>query len=697
MIGIFSSSAGVLYLPKPGTSEYFILDVPEGEERNPIEAEYLYSAVQDWKEFEGNDADSLVEITTGEYWLKRTVSLLRGTIGGLEKTLEKEVLEHVEELLGSRVSSERVLDHLLVAPLSAPSSAVALAKSALTDGFAAAAAVLDALAELQPMLNRLTDVWLGLEETSFSTFPESRQAIWTAVAEKCKLSRLLKAGSRSGFTTTWNLLAFQFPSPQTRSGVCAIGKELSCRLFPSHEQEELTTPHPTREVAPPDTEQIGPIIRSRKAYERVRKQIVAIAQAVSEGRDAKAEMFLRQLIQDQISFSGGENYAVKSLCNIAQQCADMFRMDFEDICLKEALRLQPYDPWALIQYGNHLKRAGNYDEALKVLKEAGQFGESDVAKSSIADVYSQQSDYAKAIQIYESIPDWDYKPQVRTAIADALRKMGRMAESEAAYAELMNLAGEGLPEFAESAVRAQAGIAEIAKIQGRLEDALRGYRGILKQEEVDDRDIVFYKLGLCNVLKLMERFDEAYSVADEVVQEYPFAMQARFLRGSILGLIGREPEGLKDLPEISGSHSWREWLRCYYRGLLLFKLKRYKDAKRNLVEEFPKAIASGAEKAILRMAAALCFLREDETSEADGILSEIHDLQDCHAQYLHLVLKMHSAAHKEDLSTMNFLKGRIAMLKLADTRLDKAVVALGQRNFSLAIECEIVALLKLAA
>jgi hypothetical protein len=48
------------------------------------------------------------------------------------------------------------------------------------------------------------------------------------------------------------------------------------------------------------------------------------------------------------------------------------------------------------------------------------------------------------------------------------------------------------------------------------------------------------------------------------------------------------------------------------------KLKRYKDAKKNLVEELSKAIASSEEKAIIRMAAALCYLSETILSREIG-------------------------------------------------------------------------------
>ena len=700
MTGISSRSAGVLLLPEAGTGEYAVFDVVAGEKQDPVEAKYLYSAVQDWEEVEGTDADALVKATSHEYWLERIASLLRLVIGGLDGPLERRVLEHVEETLGSRVSSEETLDRLLVAPLADPHSPLAPGKSALSSGFSAVASILDELAELQPRLHRLTDLWLGLSETAFSHFSESKQMIWLTVVERLGVKQLLEAANRNEFTAKWNLLAFHLRTPQSKSGVSILGQEVSGRLFPSIGQEEKKTAPQAAEAEPTarNARNEGKrAVGKHRAFRRVEKQIDAIAQAVSEGHDAIAERFLRDLIQQQTSVAGGKVYAVKSLCNIAQQCADMFRMDFEALCLGEARRLAPADAWALVQYGDHLKRVGDYDKAIEVFGQAERLGESVVAKSCVADVFSQQGDYPKAILTYEGIPNFRDYPLVRTAIADNLRKVGRMDEAEAAYEELIQLAQGGLPDFATCAIRGQVGMAEIAKRQGRLEDALRSYREILTQEEVDDRDRLFHKLGLCNVLKLMGKFDEAYRVVEGIIGDYPFSMQARFTRGSILGLMGLEEKGLEDLPESSGCRSWREWLRHYYRGLLLLKLEKYEDAKRNLVDELSTAIASGEERAILRMGAALWYLSRDETAEADEILSTMPDLYDCHTRYLSLVLKLHSATRRDDLAVINSLRKQIAELRIVDEGLAKAVVALGQRDFSLALASEADALLKLAA
>ena len=695
MIGISSSSAGILLLPKPVTGEYAFFDVVEGKEREPVVAQYLYSAAQDWKEIEGPDANGLLKTATYEYWLSRTVSLLRLAIGGLEKTLEERVLENAEEILGSRVSSQKALDHLLVAPLADLSSPIALAKSALSYNFSAVASVLDELADLQPLLRRLTDHWLGLSETLFSHF-ESRETIWMTLVEKHGMKQLLGAANARDFSTQWNLLAFYFPTSSSRSGLAKIGQELSFLLFPRADHREPIAASLTQKTEWTPHDHLKQTTSDLQTFERVQKQIAAIARVVSQGHNVKAEKYLRELIQEQTLFSGGESYAVKSLCNIAQRCADMFRTDFEVICIEEALRLNPSDPWTLIQYGDYLKRIGSYDDAVKVFRQAEALGES-VAISCIADVYCHQGEYAKTINTYKSISNWSEDTTVLTAIADTLRKMGCLEDALDAYNKLINLARRGLIGFIDSEIRAQVGIAEIAKKQGRFEDALQSYRGILNQEGIDDQARLYHKLGLCNILKLMEKYEEAYLIVDGIVQDYPFLMQARFLRGSILGLIGQELKGLEDLPEGTETRSWQEWQRRYYRGLLLFKLKRYEDAKKNLVEELHKALAFGEEKAILRMAAALYFLRDDKTLEADEILSEIPNLYDCHAQYLSLVLQLHSATQKKDLATINSLMAKIAGIQVVDVKLEKAVTALGEGNIYLAIDYETDALLKLAA
>jgi tetratricopeptide (TPR) repeat protein len=697
MIGLTSKVAGVLLLPKTDTKEYTILDLVEGKEHSPIEAQYLYSAAQDWVEIESGDTKTLLETATNEYWLERAVSLIRLAIGGLEITLEKEVLEHVEELISTlRVSSEKVLDRLLVAPLLNCGLLQKLTKNALSNGFSAVASLLDEMNDLQPLLKRLTNLWLDLDDSAFASFSESREKIWVTVVERSIIRKILTAGNNGSFLSEWNCLAWYFQSPKSRSGVSILGQELSHFLFPQAKPEGVSVPL-NKETPIASHIQTESDLKAEDALVRVKKQIAAIAQVVSMGNDSKAKKFLRELIQEQTSFSGGESHAVKSLCNIAQRCADMFRVDFEAECLSKSLELDPNDTWTQIQYGDHLKRIGDYSSALTILTKAMKSSESEVAQSSIADVYSQQGDYDRAIQIYKNTQNWNDKPEVLTAIADNLRKWGRIDDAEVAY---KNIIGSGQPSIyitSGNRIRAHVGLAEISKKRGKLGDAVRTYKWVIAQNNILDTDMIFYKLGLCNVLKIDGKFSDAFSIVNEIIQQFPFSMEARFTRGSILGLIGKEDKGLEDLPESSGSRSWREWLRRYYRGLLLLKLDRYGDAKKDLVEELSKAIVSGEDQSFLRMAAALWYLGKKDIPEAERILSLIPNLYDCRAAYLSLVLNLHLATLKNDQTTVATLMHKIDSIGRNDMLLYPVVKAITKCDFGLAIKMETDVLLMLAA
>ena len=294
MIGISSNNAGVLLLPKAGIKEYSIIDVVEGVEQDPIEFQYLYSAAKDWKEIEGSDASALLEIATQEYWLERTVSHLRFAISRLENSLEKRVLENIEENLSIRVSSEKVLDRLLIAPLTEQYSSLKIANSALSYGFLSVAAIFEELGELQPLLRRLTDIWLSLPETQLSNSIESKLNIWTTITETCGMKKLLIASNTNTreLTAQWNLLTFHFPTPSSRSRVNLLGKELSRRLFPNEDQEESITTSLSKEAKTMHYYEEEIEANDHEKYENVNKQIKAIANAISQGRIGTLPIFL---------------------------------------------------------------------------------------------------------------------------------------------------------------------------------------------------------------------------------------------------------------------------------------------------------------------------------------------------------------------------------------------------------------------
>lgn len=696
MTALTSNTAGILLLPKSYGDEIQIVDLTSGSKTNNRNFTYCYSMVQDWVPIESSSYSSLIEKASNEYWTERVVSLIQECLSGHESDLQYKILKHVDELLSTRVSSEHIIDRLLIAPLLDKYALKTISKFSLSNGFTVVASILDNLSELQPLIKRFSTIWLNLSNDMFKNFSIKKEEIWLRIIKKGKISNLIKTDDRKSFLNQWNSLAFHFNNPQDRIGVQNIGDSFADSLYPyqlSKEKsiEDLITIDQSENFYKGQFSDLS----DYETFKKVEKQISGIINAISVGQDDKANKFLNELIQMQLEVPGGTTYAVKSLCNIAKKSADIFRFDFESICLQKALNVSDSDQWLLIQYGDHFKRIGEFEKALEVLNRAKEIGESPIALSSIADVYAKKGQYTTAIEIYESISDWEKSPTVLTAIADVNRKLGNLEEAEKSYEYLKLKAQEGLIDFLESETRAKVGIAEIAKQRGYLKKASQVYQEVLYKSH-EDIDKFYYKMGYCNVLKLMEKYDQAYEVIDDLIQEYPFALIPKFIRGSILGLRSEELQGLQDLPEIE-SDTFQEWIRHYYRGLILLKMNRYEDAKKCLVDSLPEISATHEEKDILRMGAALWFLGKDKTDIAEKYLKDRTKYRNYYTQYLSLVLNYHIATQKNDLKNIRSISKTLSEAKINDQNLSNAIIAIKKRNFELALKYEADALLKIAA
>lgn len=701
MIGIASKSTG-FFISYNAEEPEVVIDVINNAQYKPSEFYHQGSIIQDWEPVEGKDDAIILQNIKTEYWLNRAASYFRIAIEGIEDSVEKEILEYIEELISTRDISNKVIDRLLIAPFKNPEILQDLSKKSLSYGFAVTASIFDELLEYQPQLNRFVAIWLEMPRDVFKNFTESKEIMWQKIVEDIGIMQFLKAEGKNDFVKLWNPFVFSdFSEPKSCSGWNMLGQAISNSLFPQEKdiQLDLFIEKEECENASSNDFEIEKKTSDHDTYEKVIKQVKSIAKEIAKGRDSKADKYLKQLIKKQISSPKGEKYAVKSLCNIAKLCADMFRMDFERICLDEAMKIHPNDSWLRIQFGDHLKRVGKYTEALQVLHETKCVGKSDpdIIQSSIADVYSQMEDYEKAISTYKAITDWENKAIVRTAIADNYRRMGLLDDAERNYHETL------LHSNTYDTIRARVGLAEIAKKQGDLQKADSLYADVVAQEKMEDMDKIIINLGWCNVLKLLERYEDAYKIVNKIIQQFPFVMEAKMVRGSLLGLMGKAQEGLEDFGKNDGNEYFRKWQEMYYRGLLLFKLEQYKDAKEYLVEELNNTALSNEGKSVLRMAAALCFLREGSFSEADGFLSSIGKIHDYYGEYLELVMKLHSATQKNDLETISKIKEKIESInsKGGDSKikenLKKAVLFINERNSKAAIELETDVLLALTA
>lgn len=682
MKATYSRSTGIcVFNSSDGMPE--VVYAPESKRLNAALDRHALSLADDWEVTECPDIEEILQTTRDALYLERARALAQICLSFDDAELIKEVLQDIENDLATRVQPERLVARLLLAPLVDSVAMQELAEEALSLGFAATANSLKRVAELQPLLRRFVSYWLNLPDQFFASFSYGRREVWTSLVFSGSVPKLLEAESSQAFSNLFGPIIFAEPDVAKRKAIINIEKELAERLqigdgFSSIEPPPYEETSEDADADHPATPHV--------AYLRALSQVDAIVKAVAEGRDARAKSILKELEEKQTEDASGIKYAVKSLCNVAQKCADLFRTDFERTALEKAIELDPSDLWTQIQFGDHLKRVGDYDNAVRVLNQAATYDP--LRASALADVYAQRGEFERAIGMYKSIPNWESSPEVRNAIADNLRRLGSFDAAREAYDKLE---AEGL-----GSSRSQVGKAEIAKRLGNLALAETIYRNTASQE-TDQRSLQIYKLALVGILKQQHKLDEAYRIVEALIDESPFLMPARLLRAAILGLMDQEDTGLESLPDSGKPRAYREWLQQYYRGLLLLKLGHFEDAKTHLVENLNSALLTGEERDIQRLAAAVAFLAKDEISEANLVLEQVVAVPDRYVEYLWKVLQLHLAVAEYDQERKDELLITLKSSVVEDEYLWQAVRELERGNMKQAIRFELKALLALAA
>ena len=286
-----------------------------------------------------------------------------------------------------------------------------------------------------------------------------------------------------------------------------------------------------------------------------------------------------------------------------------------------------------------MKRVGQFNEALETLQRAANSRESKVALSSIADVWCESGDYAKASEIYKGIPGWEEMEAVRTGLADIWRYKGDFPKALSEY--------DTIVQKWPGAGRATAGKAEIYKRLGQFDEAIALYDSLVYNPGIDEMDKPVYCLAKSMVLKQANRLHDAFVLVDGVVKQTPFYMAAQFQRAAILALLGRKYEGLAKLPA-DVPPAFGTWITQYYRGLLLLRLKRYKAARKLLVERLHPHLASESQT-VLRLAQALRILCQDDVKPAQVLLGRVRDIRDYFTENVYHVLEYHvSVATKNE-------------------------------------------------
>jgi tetratricopeptide (TPR) repeat protein len=692
MKAYFSSSSGIILTDSESDSR--AVYVPEMTLVSREFATMATGIAEDWEIIEEADEESLLVVAASKYKCKRCLLNIESLLFGMPREIQVELFAEVEDALKLDGVVNFIKRNLMKAPLARTEKIQSLVYDALSDGFGATANLLNFVRESQPLLQRIVGRWLMISEEVFSPFQDGRTGIWRAAIESGVIVTTINAKDFYAVERAWNSLALGLSSPIERMALIRLAKIIAKQLFPT---EDITKSDFT--LLPEEEDSDGSANGKRKwnsektispysEFNKAMKQIDGIVTAISEGRDQNAKAFIQELVNDQTLIPGGEVHAVKSLCNIATHCVEMFRTDFEFECLDTAVRLMPSDGWTLIQLADHMKRVGKFDEAIDLLAKAKIFGEDKISTSSLADVYVHMGRYQEALEIYDTVPDGEFDPIIRGAKADTIRRWGKLDEARREY--------EALIICGMATDRVFAGQAEIAKLEGRLDESISLYRGLVNNKQITQAALIIYKLALANVLTRNSQFKEAYCLADEVVQQRPFSRQARVFRAAIAGLLGRPQQAIDELKPMGSSHAFNEWINEYVRGLLMLMLNRNRDAKITLLKAAEAKLISDYDKNVVRLGAAVCFLNDREgIAEAKLILNGLPTSNDLFIEALKNIFNFHIAVSQNNLIAQEALRRQLAEIR--EPRLRELVVAIEGRNWRDACRIEVEMVLSLAA
>jgi len=654
----------------------------------PAIAHLVSGVIDDWESVEAPDRSTLLSDIRDRHSRARCLANVEACLAGVSPELEAELLAEVEDILKTLGAHTQLLAMLLRAPLLSLNCLEHMIPTCLSRGYAATAAILEQVREYQPHLRRLSDRWLSIPEKYFVAISGGRQQAWRMGAASGIVLETMEA---SDFPTTekaWMRLVFDFASPPERATMAGIAKAVAQALRPDYVDAPSVAMAQDRELEERQQEAALEGQDAQVGYERALKQIDGIAVAVSQGHDAQAKRYLRELVDSQLAYVDGHAHLIKSLCNIAQQCAEMFRTDFEYECLQLALGINDSDQWTLVQLSDHYKRVGDFGRALETLDKARACGGGEIVESCRADVRVQMGQFEEAMRIYDGILQVQDSTAARTAKADALRRACHFDEAEIEYTRLI--------EDGSEVDRAVAGLAEIAKRCGRLEEARRKYQDLLRDTSLDERARWYYELALANVCLRQGDYHTAYALTDAAVQARPFARTPRALRAAIAGLLGDPERAIGDLPRLGQAKAFREWVSDYVRGLLLLMLRRYDDARVALLQTVEQGLLDKDADGMLRLGAAVCFLRDRAGIErAREILEGIPSMEDAFADAIRDSLAYHVAVGLQKTDEIARLEKQLASVE--DEDLKHLRVAIHRRDWRAASDLEVRVLLRLAA
>nr|MBC8290567.1 tetratricopeptide repeat protein [Planctomycetota bacterium] len=282
---------------------------------------------------------------------------------------------------------------------------LAPAKICVPESCATTGTLLTQLEKLQPSIRLVCDTWGAMAEEVLESDQERREAdaafVRTGAFRQFVLA--VENGENPGLAGMTLMqspkLKQRLPASTIRRCVSEWQKSLATMMASSTAKVE-NEPEPD-EYESVESQRITSFNRA-EAGKQAQQQIDRIVEQLRAGNLAMATRWTRELVEWHLKYDEGEEYACKSLCNLAIQAQNFGQFDFQLEVTQQAIEIYPQDPQAKNQLAHAWHKRGDFETALTIYEEAAAVHpENVVAKTGRAEVLKATGDYAGALAAYE--------------------------------------------------------------------------------------------------------------------------------------------------------------------------------------------------------------------------------------------------------------------------------------------------------
>lgn len=587
---LISGQAGIAVLIQGDTVTSYSLDEPEFSVPQSSSAlPYLLADATDVLEFKEL---SLSEIHSQLDTAWRKDRILQLTLILLDAGDEPETriaaAECLEELLNLKDLEEFLFNRMCMAPLPDIADIAGAKRYAVDGGLGLVSKMLGRLDDDQHRIAHCRQAWNNLSPELFKS-PDAARAFESAAVTAGAFRRFVQAGSdlkRFDSALIESLKDLQ-GFPNFRQVLLHWTKSFR----PDRAEPKVHDYKDEIESSPVDDQgesQFKPKrISAHQALENVIKQKAAVVKMLKRGNTQSARRYVKQLIESQLR-QGGTKYAVKSLCDLAQQAKEALDFSFQLELTKEAVEMLPTDGWACGQLGEAYFCLDQYDKALQFFDLAELYGEACYAQTGRARILRGQGLLEKSLAVYtKATEDFPADPNPCFGRAEVLRDMWRFDEALAVYEKAID-------KFPHEKVP-RCGRAAVLKELGRLEESLQVYESNILGFP---KDPVSYA-GRADVLKNMGRLEDAFNAYKEAIPKFPDEVILRNGLASVLKEMNKLAEALLAYDEIISSFRSNDFTLCG-RAEVLKEMGRFEDAHGTYAEaikQFPRTAVAFCGKA----------------------------------------------------------------------------------------------------